>query len=143
MPTSTQQRLGPGAQAGDRRPQVRGGRPQPPGRARLAGEGVLLGLAQGGAGVQQLGHGVGGGGGELVGHPGAHRRAPQGGDLPGGVAVAVGPEAAGQLVAGGDEPLQRQLVQGGQGGVQVADLGRHLRSGPLDVGPTPVPCLVG
>jgi hypothetical protein len=81
--------------------------------------------------------------GELVGRPGAHRRAPQGGDLAGSVAVASGPEAAGELVAGGDELLQRQLVEGGQGGVQVADLGRHVRCGPLEVGPAPAPCLHG
>jgi hypothetical protein len=58
--------------------------------AGAAGQGVLLGLAEGRAGLQQLGHGVRGGGGELVGCPGAHRRAPQGGDLAGAVAVAGG-----------------------------------------------------
>ena len=121
-----------------------GGRcPQLPGRARLAGQSVLLGLAEGGADLQQLLEGVGGGVGELVGRPGTHRWAPEGGDLAGAVAVAGGPETAGELVAGGDELLQRQLVQGGQGGVQVADLGRHVRGGPLEVGLTPETCLYG
>ena len=143
MPGPDQQRLGSLAEAGDRRPQMGGRRPQLPGRARLSGQGVLLGLAEGGADLQQLGQGVGGGVGELVGRPGAHRRAPEGGDLAGAVAVAGGPEAAGQLVAGGDELVQRQLVEGGQGGVQVADLGRHALGGPLGVSPTPDPCLYG
>ena len=143
MPTSDQQRFGPRAEAGDRRPQLRGRRPQLPGRARLAGQRVLLGLAEGGADLQQLGQGVGGGVGELVGGPGADRWAPEGGDLAGGGAVAGRPEAAGELVAGGDELLQRQLVQGGQGCVEVADLGRHVRGGPLEVGLTPDPCLDG
>jgi hypothetical protein len=106
---------------------MRGRRPQLAGGAGLAGQRVLLRLAKGGAGVQQLGHGVRGGVGKLVDRPGAHRRTPEAGDLAGGGAVAGGPEAAGELVAGGDELLQRQLVQGGQGGVQVADLGRHVR----------------
>ena len=143
MPRPNQQGLSPRAEAGDRRAEVGGRRPQLPGGARLAGQCVLLGLAEGGAGLQQLSHGVRGGVGELVGRPGAHRRAPEAGDLAGGGPVAGGPEAAGELVAGGDKLLQRQLVQGGQGGVQVADLGRHVRCGPLEVGPTPDPCLYG
>jgi hypothetical protein len=43
--------------------------------------------------------------GELVGRPGADRRASQPGHLSGGVAVAGGAELAGELVAGGDELL--------------------------------------
>ena len=78
-----------------------------------------------------------------AGRPGAHRWTPEGGDLAGGGAVAGGPQAAGELVAGGDELLKGQLVQGGQGGVQVADLGRHVGGGPLEVGLTPDPCLDG
>jgi hypothetical protein len=81
--------------------------------------------------------------GELVDRPGTHRGATQASDLTGAVAVAGSPQAAGQLVAGGHELLQRQLVQGGQGGVQVADLGRHARGGPLEVSPTPGPRLDG
>ena len=143
MPRPNQQRLSPGAEPDDRRPKVRARRPQLPGRARLAGQGIPLGLAEGGASLQQLGHGVGGRGGELVGRPGTHGWAPKGGDLAGGGAVAGGPQATGELVAGGDKLVQRQLVQGGQGGVQVADLSRHARGGPLEVGPTPGPCLDG
>jgi hypothetical protein len=143
MPRPDQQRLSPRAEAGDRRPQVRGRRPQPTGSPRLADQRVLLGLTEGGADLQQLGQGVGGGMGKLVGRPGTHRRTPERGDLAGGGAVARGSEAAGQLVAGGDELLQWQLVQGGQGGVQVADLGRHVRCGPLEVSPTPDVCLDG
>jgi len=127
MPGPKQQRLGPRAEAGDRRAQMRGRRPKLTGSTWLAGQRVLLGLAEGGAGVQQLGHGIRGGVGELVRRPGAHRRAPEAGDLAGGDAVSGGPEAADELVAGGDELLQRELVQGGQGGVQIADLGRHMR----------------
>jgi hypothetical protein len=86
---------------------MRGRRPQLRGRARLASQRVLLGLAQGSADLQQLGHSVRGGMGKLVDRPGAHRRAPETRDLTGGGAVASGPQAAGELVAGSDELLQR------------------------------------
>ena len=90
------------------------------------------------AGLQQLGHRVRGGVAELVGRPGALTGGAAG-QRPGGRwPVAGGPQAAGQLVAGGDELLQRQLVQGGQGGVQVADLA-DMFAVALEVCPTPVP----
>jgi hypothetical protein len=51
MPTPDQQRLGPLAEAGDRRPQVGGRGSQLTGSARLAGHCALLSLPQGGAGI--------------------------------------------------------------------------------------------
>jgi hypothetical protein len=51
MPTPDQQRLGPLAEAGDRRPQMRGRGSQLTGSARLAGHCGLLSLPQGGAGI--------------------------------------------------------------------------------------------
>jgi hypothetical protein len=73
----------------------------------LAGQGVLLGLPEGGADLQQLGHGMGDGLGELVGRPGTDRGPAEGRDPEGGLAVAGGPQLASQLVPGGHELGQR------------------------------------
>jgi hypothetical protein len=129
MPRPGEEGLGSLAQPADRRPQLRRGAPQPPGRARLAGQGILLGLPEGGPDLQQLGHGMGRSLAELVGRPGADRGPAQGRHPTGGLAVPGGPELAGQLVPAGHELGQRQPVQTSDSVLDL-DLCRHRASGP-------------